>query len=214
MPSWLAVLSTLTGVIIGALLRPLLDNYFELRKKTLRVDLSAGKSESILPDDAMKIIWGSRTFSRLVQRPFTIENRSGRTLRDFELRIDLLDQSSLPDGEELLFEVVMSEHQSARFENVTNTNSTRPANTFSFSYAEPKSMVHGFAVANCDGVLKFTSPSDLEISTVRKPQNAAVAMHVQRIFFLLTLALAAATWLTTSPDVFDALARLLSWIHF
>lgn len=192
MPGWLAVLSTLAGVIIGALLRPLLDNYFELRKKTLRVDLSAGRSESILPDKHMQIVWGTRTFTRLVRRPFTIENRSGRTLRDFLLRIELLDQAGLPAGEDLLFEVVMSEAHSTSFENVTNANAMRPANGFKFAYFEPKGKVHGYAVANCEGELKVTSPDDLEIATVRVSKNNLGSEHVQRIliWFLIVLVIA------------------------
>lgn len=201
MQGWLAVLSTLTGAIIGALLRPLLDNYFELRRKTLRVDLSAGRSESILPDKHMKVVWGTRTFTRLVRLPFTIENPSGRTLKDFLLKIELIDQSGLPAGEDLLFEVLMSAAHSASFKNVTTAKAMRPANGFEFDYVLPKGKVHGFAVANCDGELQFTSPHDLEIATVRVQRYRLGAEQVQRLLAGFSLMLAIATLAALSPDL-------------
>jgi len=183
MPAWAAPLIGLAGVIIGALLRPIVDNYFELRKKTLRINLSENKVETLPAHDAMKITWEGRVISRIIRYRFSISNKTGRTLRNFAIRLELVDKMRVQD-EEFVLSTSILERSGAKFEEVATDGTER--RLYKFEYFEPNVNLEGFAVSNAEGELKFTTPDDLEISTKHGQLNPSGAKTVERL--LVTLA--------------------------
>ncbi|RRQ52179.1 hypothetical protein D7D48_04740 [Sphingorhabdus wooponensis] len=79
--------ATVFGVILGAFLKPLLDQWYERKKKTVKIMLDKPIS-LVTPHQDLKFQWQAHSFGELINSPIEIRNASGVTLRKFTIKFE------------------------------------------------------------------------------------------------------------------------------
>lgn len=85
-----AALIGLLGVLIGVVLRPFVEELYARRTKTLILLLNDDQRKLTAPrGSGLGLSIGSRPVDNLYYRTFALKNKTGRTLRDFQLEFEM-----------------------------------------------------------------------------------------------------------------------------
>lgn len=85
-----AALIGLLGVLVGVVFRPFVEELYSRRTKTLILLLKSDQRKLTAPrGSGLGLLIGSRPVDKLYYRTFTLKNKTGRTLRDFQLEFEM-----------------------------------------------------------------------------------------------------------------------------
>ena len=88
MPIWAALMVAIVGAFAGAALRPVIDDYFDARRKRLEVNLPPNWINEIALPYSMKIEWDGQVFKQFSERAFFITNRTGRSVKGISIILE------------------------------------------------------------------------------------------------------------------------------
>ena len=145
------------GVILGTIARPYFEEWFARRKKTLHVVVYE-PSEFRTPHDSVVLSWHGESVHRIVQSGFRLENRTGRTLRNFRLEIG----AKIIARDDQLHSVYLEESDKARFSADNDDLRTQ----YLFELMEPNATVSGSLLSNYSVDLQVIALDDLELRRI------------------------------------------------
>jgi hypothetical protein len=145
------------GVVLGTITRPYFEEWFARRKKTLHV-IVYEPSEFRAPHDSVVLSWRGEPTDRIIQSGFRLENRTGRTLRNFRLEIG----ANVAARDDQLYAVYLESSAKARF----SSNNSHLSTQYLFELMEPNAMVSGSFLSSYPVGLQVIALDDLEIRSV------------------------------------------------
>lgn len=145
------------GVVLGTVARPYFEEWFSRRKKTLHVVINE-PSEFWAPHDSVVLSWHGETTRRIVQNGFRLENRTGRTLRNFRLEIG----AKLIARDDQLHAVYLEESDRTRF----TADDEGLRTHYFFEFFEPDATVSGSLLSNYSADLQVVALDDLELRRI------------------------------------------------
>lgn len=143
------------ALILGVYLRPIIEEWFSNRQKTLEITASDNVVEIPIPDGEFTVDWHGAPIDRIVKADFRLANRTGRTLRNFALEIG----PSIPPQPNNRFETYVQMDERARFIKSDGHN----CRIYKFEFVEPKVVLHGFLLSNYSRRVKFCALGDVEL---------------------------------------------------
>ncbi|HEV7660946.1 MAG TPA: hypothetical protein VGO55_13990 [Allosphingosinicella sp.] len=142
------------GVLLGTFLRPLVEDWFALRRKTLHVVIHES-SEFQAPHESVVLSWHGEDLHRLIQTGFRLENRTGRTLRNFRVEIG----ASSPAKDRQIHAIYLQPDSRARY----SIDEDGEKSIVEFELLEPKARLSGSMLSNYTDKIDFSCLDDVEI---------------------------------------------------
>ncbi|WP_155805989.1 hypothetical protein [Erythrobacter litoralis] len=147
-----------SGLLLGLILRPWVEEWFARRKKTIHVRISE-PSVFRAPHEKVLLKWENETLSKIHQTGFTVSNLTGRTLRGVSLEV----QAPNPIGKKDFYSVYLSEGSGCRWEEV---DYDAAGSLFEFEYLQPKAEVQGSMISTYTDQIEFVSHDDFEVRVI------------------------------------------------
>jgi hypothetical protein len=182
LPLIITVAAGVFGVVLGALLRPIAEDWFARRRKTLHVVIDFVNVVKT-PHESVKLEWRDHKIDKLVVFGFKVKNRTGRTLRNFALELSL---QSTPSEADFAY-ITLQGDRSARFEEVRNTGTSAE---YKFQYIKPKGSASGSVVASYQSALSAFTMDDYEVK-ITKSSDVHIGKLLGQVMGALTFAAAA-----------------------
>ena len=150
----LTIAAGLFGIVLGSVLRPVVEDWFARQRKTLHVVLQPS-SEFKAPHKSVQFSWEGNSLSRLIQTGFSIENRTRHTLRNFRVEVS----SPEPKNADDVCSTYVAADGSARFE----VNESGNLIILNVDFLEPSAKLKGALLSNYTDQVHFASLDDIEL---------------------------------------------------
>ncbi|WP_126175029.1 hypothetical protein [Tsuneonella rigui] len=153
-----------SGLLLGLVLRPIAEEWYSRRKKTLHIRVSE-PSVFRAPHEKVLLKWEDETLSKIYQTGFTISNLTGRTLRGVSLEI----QAPKPVGDKDFYSVYLSEGGGCRWDEL---DADAEGSLFEFEYIQPKASIQGSMISTYTDQIEFVSHDDFEVRVIPYKPNS------------------------------------------
>lgn len=172
-------------LIVGAGLRPMLDDLFDRLGNTLRIQLRSDRRVVLDFPDGFSVDWNGKRLQKVYQQEFSIANNTRETISDIAVKLMLTPAQALEATEELRFGGLIMPTAAAegRIEPTGNPLSV----ILHLSYLGADSEIEVRLFSTMDGVLGFESACG-KLLKVRRTA-AAVAETARRVLPSWALAL-------------------------
>jgi hypothetical protein len=165
------------ALVFGAALRPRIDYWLDRLGKTIRVVIRDNRRATFVLPDGVAIAWEGRSFSKIHQQEFRVQNSTRAVFDDVALRLVFKPYRDLKPGEDLFFTALMVPTSAASF--VLEPGTIPSMCVLRLSYLAADSSVDVRVFANVDGDLSIESACDKIISVRREGEH--VSETAQRV---------------------------------
>ncbi len=184
---WIPAATGLLGVLIGALIGPVLARYLAKRDRTISVKVFDRNPPTLIaPHRAVKILWDDEPIDKIYQIGFEMTNVSKTKLRNFSLEIEV------DNGDDDSFEVALEDHSRARWTEVAcdriGEDGREIAAVFRFEFIESGETIRGTVITDAPGKVRFISSDEVEIDTRYDSQDRSrnIWVHAASVGSALT----------------------------
>ena len=168
---------TLIGVIIGAVLKPFIEQYFENRRRTIRVEV--GKNYTFeSPHEELTFHWRDHKFLKLINTSFQVINSTGKTIRNVRVIIEVPSKST---GENFAYLAIPNDQTGSK---IAMSDPFVWPITISMDYIESGCVLRGYVLSDYCQRFTIYTPDDYEmvVRTVGENVRTSSARKLIEVF--------------------------------
>lgn len=160
-----AALVGFVGVLVGVMLRPHAEALYSRRSKTLILILKDDWHKLAAPrDSVLGLAIASRAVDQVIYRSFVLRNRTGRTLRDFQLEFEMrFERGAIDQRAHVEFE----SSEGAMMLRDEDQSGSR-LSVFSVRHCDPDQESAGRILSTHPGTLRCRANNELEVKTIEE----------------------------------------------
>jgi hypothetical protein len=155
----IAIPASVFGVVLGVLLRPVVEDWFAQKRKSIHVVLD-DPGEIKTPHETVKLEWRNHKIDRILTLQFKILNRTGRTIRNLDIFVNLPNKKKVNDFAYVAFE-------SSKTSDFESDFSEGESTKISIRRLDRGSQIVGSVISSYSSDISVFTEQDYEIFLVR-----------------------------------------------
>ena len=191
LPWYVSLIIGIAGVVVGTFLRPIVDDWFAQKRKTLHIFVTDIPVTFHPPSAEMQVSWAGVDVDRIIITNFSFRNKTGRTLRN--IRVEAKPGSG--DAEHN-YEIVIDDLQKAKMD----VDEDSDAVVFVFDYIEPGATIKGRMISDQTSDIISAGLSDIEI---RRTEGSDDSSIMKKALGQVTVAVGAASAMSLAITVLN-----------